>query len=293
MSHLKKRLEEGKKVITTELTPPRGSGTKKLLDLAQLLKPYVTAMNITDNQRGVMRMSPIATSALLMQNGIEPVCQIACRDRNRMALQSDLLGADALGIQNILALTGDPVQGGDNPDAKKVFEFESVKLLKMLSQFQQGVAWNERKLNKKTDFFLGATANPSSPNQDTQMRRMEEKMEAGARFIQTQAVFDKNILEKFLKRVEKFGIPILPSVIMIKSPGTADFLNERVLGISVPPEIIKKMHETKSPEETGVSLAAELVKDFLEMCPGVHIIAVRREHRVPDILKQAGFPWKN
>ena len=289
MSFFQKKFEEKKPLITCELTPPRGPGMKKFIESAKMLAPHVDAINITDNQRGVMRLSSIAAAKILLQEGCEPVCQIACRDKNRLALQSDLLGAHVLGIRNILALTGDPVQGGDNPDAKKVFDFESVKLLRMLSQFNQGFAWNGRKLNQKTDFVLGATVNPTSSNMDVQLRRFEEKLEAGARFFQTQAVYDVNVLEKFMKRVEQFKVPILVGIIMMKSPGTAEFLNDRVLGISVPEDMIQALKTSKNPEETGVTLAAELIKKFLKIAPGVHVMAPRREHRIPDILKQTNL----
>ncbi|MBI2608506.1 MAG: methylenetetrahydrofolate reductase [Deltaproteobacteria bacterium] len=275
------------KIITTELTPPRGSGVKKFIKTAALLSKHVDALNITDNQRAVMRMSSIASSAILLQNGFEPICQIVCRDKNSLALQSDLIGASALGIKNILALTGDPVQGGDNPQAKKVFEFESTKLLKMLFQLNQGFGWNGTKLNQKTGFVLGATINPTSPNSDVQLRRFEQKLEGGARFFQTQATFDVDLLQKFIKKVEHFKVPIIVGVIMMKSFETAQFLNERVLGIRVPERFITALKNSKKPEETGVHLAAHLVKDFLEVTQGVHIMAVRREHRVPDIIQLA------
>ena len=287
MNSFQEKILSGEKVVTAELTPPRGAGVKKFLNLAEELSHVIDAINITDNQRAVMRMCPIVASSLLIHKKISTICQIACRDRNSLALQSDLLGASALGIRNILALTGDPVQGGDNPEAKKVFEFESVKLLSMLSRLNSGFGWNKKKLNQKTDFFLGATVNPTSPNIDVQLRRMEQKIEAGARFFQTQSVFDVALMEKFMKRVESFRVPIIAGIIMMKSAGTASFLHERVLGIRVPEALLHTMNTAQDPEETGVGIAASLSKDLFSLCHGIHLMAPRRENRIKDVLKIA------
>ncbi|MBI2026225.1 MAG: methylenetetrahydrofolate reductase [Deltaproteobacteria bacterium] len=289
MNSFQEKILAGKKVITAELTPPRGSGIKKFLCTAAELSQHVDAINITDNQRAVMRMSSVAASAILAGQNINPICQIVCRDRNSLALQSDLIGAAALGIKNILALTGDPVQGGDNPNAKKVFEFESVKLLSMLSLLNQGYGWNKKKLNCKTDFFLGATVNPTSANIDVQLRRMEQKIEAGAKFFQTQSVFDIGLMEKFIKKVESFKVPIIAGIIMMKSSGTASFLHERVLGIRVPEGILHTMNNAKDPEETGVHIAASLTQELFSLCHGVHLMAPRREHRIQNILQIANI----
>ena len=288
-SKLQIALESNSKVITAELMPPRGGDPIRSLKIAQLLKDKVHAVNITDGSRAVMRMCSLAMSKLLLENGIEPIMQISCRDRNKIALQSDILGANALGIRNILCITGDPVKAGDQKNSKTVHEFESVKLLKQIQKFNQGLDPTFEKLSdKKTNIFAGAAADPSIDNFKSLRMRTENKKFAGAQFIQTQMIMDKKYLNKFCEEICKpLNIPVLAGVFLLKSYKNALFINKNVPGANIPENILNRLKEANNPLEEGISIAAEQVKDFIEISQGVHIMAVKSEHLIPEILNKA------
>ena len=211
-------VQAGEFLITAEVMPPKGGDPSHMVEMARLLKDRVHAVNITDGSRAVLRMSSLASSVLLLQQGIEPICQIACRDRNRIALQADLMGAQALGIRNILALTGDPVKAGDHPEAKGVFDLESVRLLKLIDKLNQGVDYNDRSLtDQPTDLFVGAAVDPQSPSWSGLQRRFERKLEAGAQFFQSQLISDFSRLEQFMDQIAaKTDKPILAGIFLLK-----------------------------------------------------------------------------
>src|SRR5947207_4470540 len=202
MSHLRDRLEAGKFVITTEMEPPKGTDLSQFLSTAALLKDKVHAVNVTDNQRAIMRLSSVGGSALLIRQGLEPILQVTCRDRNRLALQSDLLTAWVLGVRNVLAMTGDPVEAGDHPMAKPVFDVSSAALLQMIGQLNSGNDAAGHPLEGKTDFFCGATVNPCVEPLEPELKRFEEKVAAGARFFQTQAIYDLDAFARFMEIVK-------------------------------------------------------------------------------------------
>ena len=288
-SKLQKILESKSKVITAELMPPRGGDPIRSLKIAQLLKDKVHAVNITDGSRAVMRMCSLAMSKLLLENGIEPIMQISCRDRNKIALQSDILGANALGIRNILCITGDSVKAGDQQDAKAVHEFESVRLLEQIKSFNKGLDPTFKTLNdKKTNIFAGAAADPSCKNIRSLRMRTHKKKEAGARFLQTQMIMDKKYLLEFCREISSpLSLPVIAGVFLLKSYKNALFINKYVPGANIPDNILIRLKEAKEPLEEGIKIASEQVRDFFEISQGVHIMAVKSEHLIPEIIKRA------
>jgi len=289
---LQSLLESGKVVITTEVGPLKGTDTTELIEVAELLRGRVDAANVTDQQSSVMRLGSLATSHLLKEKGLDPIFQMTCRDRNRIALQSDLLSASVLGIENILALTGDVPSLGDHPQAKPVYDLDSVQLLWVISRLNEGYDMVDNELKGKPKLFPGAVVNPGADTEtalELQIIKMERKIEAGARFIQTQAIYDADNFAKFMKRVEGFKVPVLAGVIPLKSVGMARFMNKSVAGVFVPEELIKKMAEAENKTETGIQIAADLIKELKGICQGIHIMAIGWEKKVPQILDAAGL----
>ncbi len=288
-SKLQQTLEKKSKVITAELMPPRGGSPIRSLKIAQLLKDKVHAVNITDGSRAVMRMCSLAMSKLLLENGIEPIMQISCRDRNKIALQSDILGANALGIKNILCITGDSVKAGDQQNSKAVHEFESVRLLKQIQAFNNGIDPTFGQLSdEKTFIFSGAAADPSCKNYKSLKNRIIKKKEAGARFIQTQMVMERENLIEFCEKISKpLEIPVIAGVFLLKSYKNALFINKFVPGANIPDSILNRLKDAKEPLEEGMQIAAEQAQDFINIANGVHLMAVKAEHLIPEILKKA------
>lgn len=278
-------------LITAEVTPPKGGNPARMLNVAGLLKGRVHAVNITDGSRAVMRMSSVAASAILLQHGIEPICQVACRDRNCIGLQADLMGAYALGIRNVLALTGDPVKAGDHKKAKAVFELESVRLLKLISKLNQGIDYNGKPLpDRPLDLFPGAAVDPQLKSWSGLQRRFEKKIESGAQFFQSQMITDFDKLEKFMHQIASFSNkPILAGIFLLKSAKNAQFINNYVPGVDIPDSIIERLAAAADPLQEGIAIAAEQVKIAKTMCEGVHLMAVKKEELIPEILDLAGI----
>jgi 5,10-methylenetetrahydrofolate reductase len=277
MSKLRERLAAGQFVITTEVEPPKGTDLSHFLSIAKLLNGQVHAVNVTDNQRAIMRLSSVGGSALLVREGLEPILQVTCRDRNRMALQSDILAAWALGVRNILTMTGDPVEAGDHPLAKPVFDVSSAALLQLIVRLNSGADGAGHSLEGKTDFFCGATVNPCVEPFETELRRFEEKVDAGARFFQTQAIYDLEAFGSFMEIARKLPVYIIAGLIPLRSAKMARFLNEKVPGIRVPDTMIEALDRTADPEEKGLEIAARLVQDLKDLCQGIHLMAVGKE----------------
>ena len=285
-------LESGKFVVTTEVGPLKGTDTTEITEVAELLRGRVDATNVTDQQSSVMRLGSLATCHLLKENGLDPVLQMTCRDRNRLALQSDLLSAYVLGIENVLALSGDLPSLGDHPQAKPVYDLDSVQLLWVIKRLNEGYDMVGNELKGKPNFFPGAVVNPGADTEaafELQLIKMEKKIAVGARFFQTQAIFTVDTFAKFMKRVEGFNIPVLAGIIPLKSAGMARFMNKNVAGVFVPEELIDKMAKTENKARTGIEIAANLIKELKGMCQGVHIMAIGWEKRVPAILDAAGL----
>jgi len=290
MSRFRQAVEAQEFVVTAEVTPPKGGNPERMLQVAQSLKGRVHAVNITDGSRAVLRMSSLAASVVLLRHDIEPVYQVACRDRNLIGLQGDLMGASALGIRNVLALTGDPVKAGDHPKAKAVFNLESVRLLKLIQKLNEGTDFNDKSLpDGALDLFAGAAVDPQCDSWSGLQKRFERKVEAGARFFQSQLLTDFDRLEKFMNEVAAPAKrPVLAGIFLFKSAKNARFIQKNVPGVHVPEEIIQRLDKAEDPLQEGLKIAAEQVRIARQLCQGVHMMAVKKEEVIPEILDLAG-----
>jgi methylenetetrahydrofolate reductase (NADPH) len=291
---LQSKLESGQFAVSCEFGPLKGTDTHEIHENIEILKGKVDAANVTDQQSSVMRMSGLAVSSICVQGGLEPILQMTCRDRNRIALQSDLLGAWALGIKNVLALTGDLPQLGDHPQAKGVYDLDSVTLLQAITRLNEGFDLSGNVLVGKPSFFAGAVVKVESNTEasaELQIAKFQKKIAAGAKFFQTQAVYDPVAFEKFMKRVEKFKVPVMLGIIPLKTAAFAKFMNANVAGIRVPDELIQQMAAAakEDREKVGLEMAANLIKKMKPMCQGVHIMAIGWEKKVPQIMQLAGL----
>ncbi len=283
--------DNGEFVVTAEVGPPKGCHVDHVVEEAKTYLSGITAVNVTDNQSSVMRMGSLPACVALKNAGLTPILQLTCRDRNRIALQSELLGAAALGIDNILCLTGDHTKMGDHPGAKPVFDLDSVSLLHTVSQLEKGVDLGGNPLvGEPPKFAKGAVVSPCSDSVDAQLAKMERKVMAGAEYFQTQAVFDSEKFIKFMEAAKQFGKPVQLGVIIPKSAGMAKFMNKNVAGVHVPQEMIDALAADKERAKagiTGVEIAAKIIKECKPYCQGVHIMALGWESKVPDLLKLA------
>ena len=288
---LEETLAAGEFALTAEVTPPRGGDPRRTLAAAASLRGLVHAVNVTDGSRAVMRMSSLAVCRLLLDAGIEPVWQVTGRDRNRIALQADLLGAHALGIRNVLCLTGDPVRAGDQPSARGVHELESVRLLELVNRFNQGHDPVQGTLpDGGTRLFAGAAADPQSGSWSGLVSRVRRKHAAGARFLQTQMVMDARALSRFVEEVSgPLGLPVRAGVFLLKSAKNASFINRVVPGANIPPTIIERLAAASDPAAEGIAIAAEQVASYRGIAQGVHLMAIKAEERIPAILRLAGL----
>jgi len=286
----KEKLQAGKFLVTSEVGPAKGIQTEKLLEDAELIREKVDAINVTDLQSSVMRLGSLAVSFLLKQKGFEPIYQLTCRDRNRLALQSDLLSASALGIENVLILTGDHPSLGDHPEAKPVFDLDSVQLLQAAKRLQAGFDMKGNKLEGSLPkFCLGAVVNPGSDPLEPQIMKMEKKIASGAEFFQTQAVYDIKTFENFLSKIKHIKVPVMAGIVLLKSAGMARYMNKNVAGVFVPDNLIKEMEETKDKTATSVEIASRLIKELKPMCRGIHIMPIGWDKVVPKVLEASGF----
>jgi methylenetetrahydrofolate reductase (NADPH) len=291
MNNFQQAVNRGDFLVTAEVAPPKGGDPSHMLAMADCLKGRVHAVNITDGSRAVMRMTPLVASALLLQRGIEPVYQVACRDRNRIGLQADLLGAHVLGIKNVLALTGDPIQAGDYPQAKPVFDLESVRLLRLISKLNAGLDDNDKSLpDGAIELFHGAAVDPQLPSRSSLKGRFEKKIAAGAQFFQSQLITDFDLLDRFMQEIAApHGKPILAGIFLLKSAKNAEFINRCVPGVHIPQATIDRLAASDKPLQTGIEIAAEQVTKARQICQGVHLMAVKREDLIPQILDIAGI----
>lgn len=291
MSKFKEKLESGKFVVTGEIGPPKGADINKCLQDAETLRDYVTAVNVTDLQSAVLRIGSLAVSGKLVERRLEPIYQLTCRDRNRLALQSDLLSAWALGIENVLCLTGDHPIMGDHTEAKPVYDFDSVQLLKAASTLNAGKDMSGHELESSPSLFLGAVVTPAAEPVEPQIIKMKKKMEAGARFFQTQAVYELDKFESFMNQVAGFKVPVIAGIVILKSAAMAKFMNENVAGITVPDEIINEMADTAKEDrkKKAVEITARIIREVKPLCQGVHIMPLGWDELVPEVIKEAGI----
>ena len=285
--------ERGEFVVSAEVGPPKGFHVEHLLEEAKTYLSDITAVNVTDNQSSVMRLGSLAMCKALKDEGLTPIYQLTCRDRNRIALQSDLLSAAMFGIENLLLLTGDHTKLGDHPQAKPVFDLDSVSLIHAVKKLEEGVDLGGNELiGEAPKFAKGAVVSPCSDSVDAQLAKMERKVMAGADYFQTQAVFEPEKFIKFMEKAKQFGKPVQVGIIIPKSAGMAKFMNNNVAGIHVPDEMIEELKKDKEKTKagiTGVEIAARIIKECKPYCQGVHIMALGWESKVPELLKAAGI----
>jgi methylenetetrahydrofolate reductase (NADPH) len=286
-------LNSGEFVVTAEIGPPKGTDIQEMIHHIELLKGKVHAANVTDNQAAVMRICSMAVCKITLDHGLEPILQMTCRDRNRIGLQSDLLGAFTLGIRNVLCMTGDYVSAGDHKDAKPVYDVESVQLLKLVDGLNNGKDMAGNELKGATDFFQGAVVTPEANPLEPQLMKFEKKVQAGAKFFQTQAIYDIERFKDFMKFARGFPSKILAGLVVLKSAGMANFMNKNVPGIRVPQELIDELKAAGKEKalDTGLNIAARHIKQLKEenICDGVHIMAIGMEDKVPIIMERAGL----
>jgi methylenetetrahydrofolate reductase (NADPH) len=293
-SSFKKALESGKFVVTSEVAPPKGTNLEKMKHHVELLKDKVDAMNVTDHQSSVMRYPSIGGAILVKEMGGEPILQMTCRDRNRLALQADLMFASSRGINNVLCLTGDSVILGDHKEAVGVFDLDSSQLLATIRKLEKGKDLGGNDLDGNVDFCAGAIVTPEANPIEPQLIKFEKKIDAGAEFIQTQAVYDLDNFKEFMEYANQFPVKILAGIILLTSAPMARFMNKNVAGVNVPKELIDEMASAPKGRalEKGIEIAGRMVKRVKDekMCSGVHIMAIGKEEIVPDIMEAAGLP---
>jgi len=284
MSLLSEQLAAGHFVVTAEVAPPKGIDLAPVIAVAEKLQG-VTAVNVTDNQGANMRLSALVLAGELKRRGLEPVLQLTCRDRNRVALQSDLLGAAALGIENLLILSGDHSKFGDHPDARPVFDLDAVQLLDVVAGLGGGVDMAGKSLAGVPCFFPGAAVNPAAEPFELVMQKVRKKVESGARFFQTQAVFTRFELERLMTAVAPLQVPVIAGVLLVRSAKMARFLNGNIPGMRVPDEVVTRLEQAADPLLEGVAIARETVGWVRDLCQGVHLMTLGHEERIPEILQ--------
>ncbi len=298
VSKLQERLDAGKFVVTAEIGPPKGVNMAPVMHEAVkcLKNDHVTSVNVTDIQTAVMRAGSMCGAKLLLEACIEPVLQMVSRDRTRLALQSDLLTAFIFGVRNVLALTGDHVSMGDHPEAKCVYDLDSVGLLQCMTNLEAGfdmgkdMKGNPNTLDGVPKFFKGCCVTPCADEVEPQIIKLEKKVEAGAQFVQTQAVYDPAAFEAFMKRVEHIKVPILVGIVMLKNAGMAKYMNRSVPGVVVPDAIIQRLSDAakEDREKVSIDICAELVSSMKHLCQGAHLMTLGWDHCVPHIIEKAG-----
>ncbi|KAF0208524.1 MAG: methylenetetrahydrofolate reductase [Actinomycetota bacterium] len=284
MSRLRDALERGEFVVTGEIAPPLGTDLAAMRQSIETIGPYCHAINITDNQGASLHLSSLAASRIALEMGYEPIFQQTCRDRNRLALQSDLLAAWTLGLENVLIVTGDDPRSGDHPQAKGVFDLDSTQLLEVASAMNAGTDMLGRPLKGSTDFFMGAAMFPEAEPWDIQLLRAERKVEAGARFFQTQAIFDLAKLERTVAVMRPLGVKVIAGVIVLRSARAVDFINNRLAGLMVPDDIVARIKGASDVAIEAVALATEQVRAIRDIADGVHIMTLGLDSAVPQIL---------
>jgi len=286
-------LKSGKFVITSEIGPPKGTNIEKMLHHIDLLKDKVAALNVTDHQSSVMRFPSIGGCLAIKERGGEPILQVTCRDRNRLALQAELLFAYTRGIRNVLCLTGDAVVVGDHKAAKGVFDLDSAQLLRAIRQMESGKDLGGNELDGTVEFCAGAIVTPEANPIEPQLIKFEKKVEAGAEFFQTQAIYDLDKFAKFMEYARQFPVKILAGIILLVSARMAKYMTENVPGVFVPQNLIDELAGAPKGEtlNKGIEIAARMIATIKKesMCDGVHVMAIGKEEVVPDILKAAGL----
>ncbi|GFO97891.1 methylenetetrahydrofolate reductase [groundwater metagenome] len=285
-----KKLLSRKFTVTAEISPPKGTDISGMIKEAEMVRGIVDAVSVTDNQRAIMRMSPLAACSALSQEGFETIMHLTCRDRNRLALQSELLGAAYPGIKNVLVMSGDYPTKGDHPGAKPVYDLDSVQLLDMISRLNSGVDLSGNELEGKTEFFAGAVSNMELT--EVALMKLEKKIKAGAHFIITQAVFDAGKFSGFMDKIHGAcgkQIGLIAGIIPLKSEKSAQFLNKNIAGVKVPDDVLRRITAASDPEAVGIEIAADMIKELRDVCNGVHIMPIGSHKNTAKILEMAGI----
>ena len=287
MTSLEQKISSGKTVVTTELTPPKGTNLTELMAKAEALRPYVDAINLTESARARLAVDPRAVARLLLDRGIEPIVQVTARDRNRIAIQADLLGAAVLGVANLVFMRGDSPTGGDHPQAQAVFDLTAAEMLQAARGLMEGHDMAGNELRGTPHFFLGAVANPGAPDLAAEVDNTRRKIDAGARFLQTQAVYEVHVLQRFLDALKPDGVAVLAGIIPLKSATMARWLNQSVPGVHVPQELVEILDRVAGSERevaTGIEIAARTIREVRPLCAGVHVMGLGWEKHIPAIL---------
>ncbi len=296
---LKEKIESNRFIVCGEIGPPKSCDGNVIREKSKYFKGLVDAVNITDNQTAVVSLSSIASAKILLEEGIEPIMQMTCRDRNRIAIQSDLLGAAALGINNLLCLTGDHQKFGDQPEAKGVFDLDSIQLIATVAKMNSGFFLSNQEMKKAPDFLIGAAANPFAEPFEMRLIRLHKKVEAGARFIQTQPVFHMEVFRRWMEKVVEMGLyekcAILPGVMPVKSEKVLLHMKKEVPGVKINDEYINRMKEARDPKEEGIKIAVEMIQSLQKIkgVHGIHLMPVMWESITPIIIKEAGLGTLN
>ena len=290
MGAFRDRLEAGEFVVTSEVAPPRGTDYTRMLAAVTALGPVSDAINITDNQGATLHLSSLAASRLTLETGFEPIFQQTCRDRNRLALQSDLLAAWTLGLENVLMVAGDNPHGGDHPDARGVFDLNSTQLIAVANRLNEGTDMNGAPLEgAPTNFYVGAAAFPEEELWDFQLGRIEEKVAAGAKFFQTQAIMDMDLFARRLEEVKAFGAKVIPGILLLKNLKVVNFINAKLPGLTVPEELERRIATADDQLEEAIQIAIEQAKIVREIADGVHIMPLGANDAAVRILREAGI----
>jgi len=279
----------GKKpfLVTMEVNPPKGTDLSEMLKAVERVRGLVDAINVTDGSGAIMRACSLAVAKAVLDAGVDPILQMTCRDRNRLALQADLLGGAILGIRNVLLLTGDDPKAGDHPEAKPVFDINSAALMQVAKGLTEGHDMAGKPLAGAPQFCIGAAADPGAKDLDVEMQKLKAKIDGGAQFFQTQAVFDAAPLQAFMRRAKPFGKPVLAGILLVKSAKMARYMNEHVWGIHVPEATIARFEKTTDARAECVAVTVELIRAAREWADGIHLYALGWEELVPEILKEA------
>jgi len=289
VSRLRDMLSAGEFVVTGEIAPPLGTDLSAMRASVELLAPVCDAINVTDNQGASLHLSSLAASRVVLEMGHEPIFQQTCRDRNRLALQSDLLAGWTLGLENLLVVTGDDPRSGDHPEAKGVFDLDSTQLAMVAAGFNQGHDMKGRDLKGATDFFIGAAMFPEAEPWEIQQARIEEKIAAGVRFFQTQAIFDIEKLARATEVAHAAGAKVIAGVLVLRSPRVIRFINDRLAGLMVPDHIAARIEKAEDAAAEAVALATDQAREIAEVADGIHVMALGLDAAVPTIVRGAGI----
>ena len=292
MPRISDLVQSGRFIVTSELTPPKGLDLAPMIETARRLAGFVDAFNLTDSHNARMSMAPIGAARRLLDEGIEPILQMTARDRNRIAIQADLLAAAALGVSNVVLMTGDAPSHGDHPDAKPVFDLGSVEIIAAARGLNEGRDLAGNALRGEPELCIGAVVNPGNPDLEDEMARMAAKVEAGARFFQTQAVYDVAAFARFARRLNRFkglGVAVIAGIIPIKSVRMARYLNANVPGIEVPEALIEEIAGSENVDATSTAIASRTIAGLESLCHGVHLMTLGREALVPAIIERSGI----